>query len=250
MRKLLGKLWRALLLTAAILLVLLGVLFGAMRAALPFANEYRSELEAYISRTLRTPVSIGAMEVEWQGLGPRIRLRDVALIHSNERADSLTLDELFVNLELGPGLFAENLQIADIHLEGVQILLQRNEDGSLSVRGLQTRSGEVDDDSPAVAQDAANLGTFLLFARRIDLLNASILLFDVNTGIDYFFPQANIFVENLDDGHSLYAQMVLPQEIGGHIDVHVELAGSALDPRALRGTSHVRVRDLNLARIV
>ncbi|MEM7292639.1 MAG: DUF3971 domain-containing protein, partial [Pseudomonadota bacterium] len=240
----LQRLWRFLLITAAVLLIVVGLAFGLARVALPFASDYRAELETYIGETLNTPVRIGTMDVEWRGWGPLIRLRDVSLVSGRGDADLLRLEEIFIGLQLGRALFAKDLQIANIYLEGVQIVLQRDAEGAISVRGLRAQ-GEQASNAPE-AENTANILGFLLLAGRIDLFNASVILSDIGSGIEYYFPQATIHAQNEADRHQLFAQVELPSELGGHIGLYIDFTGDLSNPKEIVGTSFVNGRSLNV----
>ena len=145
----LRKLWHGLLLTAAVLLILIGMAFGLVRAVLPFATGYRVEIEELIAQALETPVRIGRMDIDWHGWGPSILLQDVVLTDSGGEIELLRLREIFVRMRLDQALFAGPLQIADIHLDDIQLILQRNRDGSVSVRGMRDNSSRIPSASSA-----------------------------------------------------------------------------------------------------
>jgi uncharacterized protein (TIGR02099 family) len=46
---------------------------------LPHIDDWRTRVEAVASAALKAPVSVGRIEADWQGLHPRLTLRDVAL---------------------------------------------------------------------------------------------------------------------------------------------------------------------------
>ncbi|MEX0607399.1 MAG: hypothetical protein WD138_05155, partial [Halofilum sp. (in: g-proteobacteria)] len=62
--------------TIALSLILTAVLLSAARLALPFAGEYREQVAGYLSDYLEASVTIGRLDVEWHGLGPRLRVED------------------------------------------------------------------------------------------------------------------------------------------------------------------------------
>ena len=239
----LQKFSRSVLIIVAVLLVLVGIAFGIARTFLPLAAGYRAELEQLIGESIGNPVRIGAMDVRWVGWGPEIQLQNVALISAQDGTDLLQLDEVWMGLQLGHALFAGELQIADVQLEGIQILLQRNRDGSVSVRGVRGDNNSATE----VNDNAANALGILLLSRRIDLLDASIVLGDIERGIEYIFPKAYIHIENDGEQHNAYAQIVLPEELGEQIEVHFDFRGEATKPEDWVGTVHVSGSALQLS---
>ncbi|MEM7207426.1 MAG: YhdP family protein [Pseudomonadota bacterium] len=246
MKAFLSKLWHFLLISAAVIVIIVAALFGVARALLPFASDYRAELESYIASQLKTPVRIGEMDVEWHGWEPRIRLGQIALTSADGNIDLLRLRELFIELHLGRALLAENLQIANIQLDGVRVIVQRNLDGSFSLRGL----GGENSATQEAGGDTANLLGFMLLARRIDLLNATIVLSDAGRGIQYVFPNANVSAQNIGDQHRFYAQADLPDSLGERIELFLDFKGDGGDPATLHGRSYISGQSLKLVELL
>ena len=64
----LHKLW----LTLAVVLVLLAVCITVMRYSLPYADNYRHQIEQLISERYNANVRIGSLSAGWQKFGPAL----------------------------------------------------------------------------------------------------------------------------------------------------------------------------------
>ncbi len=125
---------------AAVALVLVGALFGLARSVLPMAASYRVELGHFIEEAIGTPVSIGSLDVGWQGWAPEVILRDVMLTDSSGGSELLQLGEVRVALRPGHVLFASELQIADVQLEGGAVAAGGERTGSRRVHASRSRT--------------------------------------------------------------------------------------------------------------
>jgi uncharacterized protein (TIGR02099 family) len=81
---------------ATIAFFLFGVAVLATRYyLLPHIDDWRTRIEASASSALKAPVTVGHIEADWQGLQPRLTLRDVALRDAGG-GNALTLPEVEV----------------------------------------------------------------------------------------------------------------------------------------------------------
>ena len=62
----------------AITLVTLAVLVSALKYALPYANEYRDNIEALVQKQFNIDISIGQISASWEGNGPALVLESLS----------------------------------------------------------------------------------------------------------------------------------------------------------------------------
>lgn len=75
------KLWQ----TCAIILVLLAVIVSILKYTLPYANDYKGDIETYLHSKFDVSLSIGSISASWQGSGPALVLEDLSF-KDNETA--------------------------------------------------------------------------------------------------------------------------------------------------------------------
>ncbi len=122
---------------------------------LPRLDSWRPQIEQRAGAALGVPVSIGRITVRSGGWVPAFTLEDVRLLDAQGRV-GLALGR--VSAALSPSsIWALELRLAQLHLEGVSLDLRRDATGRLHVAGLPL-GGEARDGG---GDDRAWLDTFL-----------------------------------------------------------------------------------------
>ncbi|WP_371188023.1 YhdP family protein [Thalassotalea maritima] len=117
----------------AILLVLLAVLITSARVLLPYADNFKQDIEAYVNQVYRGDVSIGELSAGWQGFGPTLIVRDVVLSDSEMLA--ITIDEVDVSLDVLFSVKNRQLKIKDLMLHGVEVKIDETQTTTGSEQG-------------------------------------------------------------------------------------------------------------------
>lgn len=214
--------------TVAFVLIGAAVLLTVLRLALPFAADYRAALEDRVADYLDTPVSIGSMEVEWHGLGPRLRLVDLRLEGPPPARRPVHFDEAFVDIGLSPGS-GEGLPvfIRSISLVGLNLEVALDETGQLAMLGERVPVERVIPKGETPPPFVQRIGGWLLSTGRLQLLDASIDLVSAD-GDRSRVSDIDLRLVNDDDRHRAALSMRLPPDWGGSIEAVFDVTGTEL----------------------
>ncbi len=149
-----------------------GLLVGAIRLALPFADLFRPELEAMLTETLGTEVRIGRLELRLAGLVPRLELRDTVLLNPENSRPRLGLAQLWIDLNPTASLRALAPRIESVTLVGARLTIRRLPTGDLAVTGLEGLAG---------GNDPETMG-FFLGKGRFQLVDSDLSWIDEKAG--------------------------------------------------------------------
>lgn len=94
------KLWQ----TCAIILVLLAVIVSILKYTLPYANDYKGDIETYLHSKFDVSLSIGSISASWQGSGPALVLEDLSFKDNETAPISLTIAKTSLELNLWESL--------------------------------------------------------------------------------------------------------------------------------------------------
>jgi uncharacterized protein (TIGR02099 family) len=124
---------------AGVLAILAYFAFGAAVLVtryylLPHIGDWRTTIETTASNALHAPVTIGAIEADWQGLHPRLRLRDVALQDAAGQT-ALALPQVDV-VVAWTTLVAWQARMQSLTILAPQIEIRRMANGFFSVAGF------------------------------------------------------------------------------------------------------------------
>lgn len=116
---------------------------------LPRIEQWRPQIEQRVGAALGQPVRIGAIRVHSSGWVPAFELQDVQLL---DRAGRTALALGQVRVAIAPqSLLAFELRLAQLHVEGVQLDVRRDDQGRIRVAGMDMQAEAAPDDGGAAA---------------------------------------------------------------------------------------------------
>lgn len=147
---------------------LVGVLIlGARYVVLPHIDQWRPQISQYLSSQLGLRIELGAVTADWNGIHPRIALRDVTISSLSGRS-LLALPR--INATLGLSSFIKFRPTFEyLEASGLEVSVRRDVEGQLRLLGrtLDLRPNSDDDGS-------GRLLRWLAQQKRIELHDASI----------------------------------------------------------------------------
>ncbi|WP_133511290.1 YhdP family protein [Candidatus Thiosymbion oneisti] len=170
-----------------------GLLIGAIRLALPFADLFRSELEGMLAEFLGMEVQVGRLEVRLAGLAPRLRLRDTVLLDPRSGRPRLSLPQLWVDLDPIASLGALAPRIESVTLVGARLVVRRLPTGTIVVTGLE----DLTDNDPE-AMD------FFLGHGRFQLVDSDLSWIDEQLGAPPLrLSEVQVHLQNQGERHRI-----------------------------------------------
>ena len=171
---------KALFYFVATCLVLVALVVGVMRLAMPQLPEYRDEIEARLSEAIDGDVRFGRLDARWRLRGPEVLFEDVVI---GERAagytiEPVTIDSVAVGVSFSALALRRAVVIRHVDVRGVTLSAQRDAAGW----SLQGATGAGADDTGAEPEGvAAGTGDASGPADRLPLGNrARVRMQDVN----------------------------------------------------------------------
>ncbi len=214
----------------------IGILIGAVRLALPFADLFRSQVEGLLADTLGLEARVGRFGLRLAGWIPRLTLTDVVLLDPGSGRRQLSLEELRLDLDLASSARELSPQVASLTLVGAHLVVKRRANGSITVAGLEG----METGNPQ-AMD------FFLANGRFLLVDSSVLWVDDRAGA----PPVHLSdVRGRFDNAGARHRVGLVARLFSETDTEVRLAGDLRgapeQPDAWSGDVYVRVRGRSL----
>jgi len=117
----------------AALLILLACWVALGRELMPWVADFRADVEALASKAIGKPLHIGRLEGRWQGFAPVFHAYQVQIGEGSER---LSLEQLELHPDIPASLLARAPRLAYTRLNGLDLKLEQNQDGSWHAAGL------------------------------------------------------------------------------------------------------------------
>lgn len=258
--------WRWLWRAVAFVLIATAVLLTLARLLLPFAGEYRDELEQRVESYLGHPVTIGQLDIDWQGLGPRIRMSDLRVQDVGPEGEAIVFDHAYIRLRpiLRDG--APTLRLDDFSLIGFTLQADMDEQGRIHVLGAEfdpavlgaiAPAGEVavEGAEPSAADDEAGTSGSLeqglerIFSiRRLQIREAALEIRRPD-GEAIRWEDLGLTLVNAGDEHSLAVSVAPPPSVGTRFTASLAFSGRPADYREWRASLYLDARGLSLRRL-
>jgi uncharacterized protein (TIGR02099 family) len=190
---------------------------------LPQVERYQEEVVAALTRAIGLPVSIGALSADWDGLHPRLTVTNVRIAdRSGREALVLPLVEPVVGWAT---LFAGDLRLYSLTVDGPRLTVRRASDGTLSVAGIalgaRAASGGGGGDG--------RLADWILEQREIIVRNAEIEWVDEQRGAPPLALRSLQFrLRNRGELHQIGLSARPPPELGAGLELRLALRGQSV----------------------
>ena len=131
------KLRVCLISTVAVLLIIMAVVFTAVRALLPYATEYVAEIQQVLTEQIGLPVSIDAIDADMSWFTPRLKLINLVVKDEAGVNELLRLDEAIFSLAYIDSLFNLSPVVGEINLVGADLYIERHPDDRWIIQGVE-----------------------------------------------------------------------------------------------------------------
>jgi uncharacterized protein (TIGR02099 family) len=219
-----------------IALVVSGLLVGAIRLVLPFADLFRAHLASALSGLVGLEVRLSGFRVRLAGMTPRITLEDVELVDPRSGSPQLGLMELQLDLDLAASLMELAPRVESLTLVGARLVVKRGEEGTISVAGLDG----INSGNPA-------LMTFFLARGRLLLSDSEIYWIDSRSAAGpLHLVDVRLRLDNRGSHHRMGMLARLHDDADSAIHLAADVKGESDAPHAWSGDLYIRWRSRDL----
>ncbi len=218
-----------------------GVFLALRFWLLPQVEHYQAHVVAALTRAVGLPVSIGALRADWDGLHPRLEVSDLR-IYDRDGREALVLPS--VEPVVGwASLFALDLRLHSLTIEGPRLTVRRGADGALSVAGISLGTGA------GTGSGDGRLTDWILGQREIIIRNAEIEWVDEQRGAPPLALRGLQFrLRNRGEVHQIGLSARPPPELGAGVELRAALVGrSVAVPAAWNGRVYAELGTTDLA---
>ena len=217
----------------AILLVVFAVLISTLRLFLPYAHNYRQNVEDYLNTHYSSNISIGALSMGWRKSGPTLITQDVVLL-SNEHS-KITLDNLEVELDFWRSLRTGKLVTEDFVISGAELEFEQ----SMLVDSAEEMT--IDDADNKVLIDS--LSSILLEQIPRFSIRDSHVLYRTLGGVRAFTINEMSWL-NDDDRHRANGSVIVDGLSSNNLKVLLDFQGQKFD--SLSGQAYLEANEIDI----
>lgn len=183
---------------------------------LPDIEQYHDQITASVSAAIVKPVTIGKIEMDWQGFQPRLDFSDVRFLDAQGQP-ALVLRRINTTVSW-MSLFAAQLRLDSLEIDQPELLIRRDVHGTVFVGGVQlSREGGDNEQSD-----------WLLHQSRIVVRDALIVWVDeFREAPPLVLQKVNVRIESLFSHHRFALRALLPEELASPLDVRGDFHGTS-----------------------
>lgn len=215
------------------------------RVLLPTAGEYRKNIEQWISVSVGQPVSIEALEAEWHGFGPRLKMINVNVFDDKHEKLVTSLKEARVGIDLLGSLLNGQIELEDLTVSGASLSVSHLEDGSIVVQGLSLNRQQV---SPSRRNN--RLLQWMFSQDSIAIEASEFVWRDIVTDKQLQFSNVNLELRNAGSRHQFDGSAALPVSMGRRIAFAFDITGDVLKPRGWSGKGYINGGGLHIDSLI
>jgi uncharacterized protein (TIGR02099 family) len=234
----LRRLLRAAAWAAVGLYFAVGLLVLVVRhAVLPGIEGYRGDIEAALSAAFARPVAIRAIDAQWRGLWPSLRIQGLD-IRDAEGRSALGFDNVEVDLAWS-SLWHLEPRFARLELIAPSLEIRRDAAGRLFVAGL-----EIDP-----AAEGGGFSDWLLVQDRVVIRNAAVTWHDeLRRAPPLVLARLNVDLRNSGNRHRFGLTADPPRQLAARLDIRGDFRGRDLEALAAwRGEAYAELDYADLA---
>ena len=226
------------------LLVFVAISLSLARVSLPYIDDYKSDVEIWISSLIGQQVEIATLDAAWYGMEPQLVLKGVQLL-SDDRMDTLGY---FQQARLGLDLFSSAIdgrfRPGAFTLEGARFVLIRHRNGEISLEGF---------DSPKSSNTSDNnrlLKEWFFGQRLLDVKSSEIVWIDLTRDNQpKIFNDVNLRFRNDGKRHWVDGLVDLPDSLGEHLKISLDVRGDLLSADSWVGNIYLEGEKLNIVEV-
>jgi uncharacterized protein (TIGR02099 family) len=209
------------------LALLIAVLVIVLRYwLLPDIEQYHDRITASLSAAIGSPVTIGQIRGDWQGVHPRLDFSDVRIL-DQQGQPALILDDVNGSISW-MSLLTAQLRLASLEIDRPELLVHRDADRNMFVGGVK------------LAKQGGNndLSDWLLHHNRVVVRDAIIVwVDDTRDAQPLILRGVDLRLENLFSHHRFALHALPPDDLASPLDVRGDFHGDSFDDLAgWRGT--------------
>ncbi|WP_353517383.1 YhdP family protein [Thalassotalea sp. SU-HH00458] len=212
----------------AIFLVIFAVLISALRLFLPYAHNYRQDLQDYINTTYQSDIVIGSLNMGWQSTGPTLQAENVSLLQTE--GSEVFIQAFDINIDFWKSIRFRRLITKDFTLDGVKVLF----DEKMLTDNANSQQ------NTALINSVSEL--FLKQIGRFSVKNSQVIYRKDKSRRTFLINQIDWL--NLGKTHKAHGSVIVDGLTSNNLQVNVDIQGENISD--MKGIIHIDANRLNI----
>ena len=210
---------------AIILITAVGVTL--VRLSLPHINDYRGEVEQWISNNVGYPVKIEQINADWQGWTPFLYLKGITVFDKTGNTIAAALKSAQISFNPYISLLQWEITPFKITVTGPELSVIREHDGSIDFMQHDASTDRT------IQKNKNNIfADWLLLQKSISIEDATIDYIDLNRpGSSLLLTDVNLNFKKSTVRMQIDVSAILPENYGKKLDLMLDIYGNITTPK-------------------
>ena len=225
----------------AVFLVLFAVLISALRLLLPYAQNYRQDVENYINETYDSNLSIGTLSMGWHKIGPVLIANNVQMM--GENPVDFQIESIEVRLDFWKSLLAQQLITDEFILTGALLTFERHFlIGNTSAQPIVPQINAKNQPSNDLAALSELADLFYEQIAKFSLIDSKIVINNGSRQRTFLINKLNWL--NIDNHHLAEADVIVDGLTSNNLKLQLDVKGN--NSQDISGTLFLQGNNLNI----
>gem|GEM_PF-680179 len=209
----------AVLYVCAALLVVIAVFVSIIRWYPNLSDIVEEKIETRLADILNADIVIESLDISRNKLFSEIVAQNVKIIDRQDPDNEWQLRKARLEISLSKSLFTQSLRVKEVSLEGLDLLLQRDESGDMRINQTfllpKNRINQ---------QGGESAGKYS--GVRLRLIDSNLHWVDELTQTNYLFKAIDISIDPTSRGYDVFLSGDLPEVLGQSIRAYLQFEGN------------------------
>lgn len=236
--------WNSLIFVVVSLLVFVAVSLSLARVLLPFIDDYKADVEIWVSDMIGQQVEIATLDAAWYGMEPQLVLKGVQLL-SDDRMETLGyFQQARLGLDILSSAIEGRIRPGAFTLNGARFVIVRHEDGAISLEGFNEPNASSNSDKNRLLEE------WFFKQRLLDVKDSEIVWLDLQKSKKtWLFKDVNLRFRNDGQRHWVDGWVNLPNSLGDRLQVALDVRGDLLSADSWVGNVYLQGEKLNIPEV-
>lgn len=223
---------------AAVVALGMAVVVTIARLMLPGIDQYRPEIEHWLSEFMKQPVAIRSISAQWTGWTPHLELQGIDLLSPVDGRSITSFGGLRFTIDPLTSLLRRTLVPAGLSIAGLELTLTRDANGAITIEGVGAQG--------SISSFRQNAFAYWLQQQpRLDVRSARITWNDRKSLLEpVVFSDVELRIRSDGRQRSISGSTRLPSEVGKAFNFVLEWNGDLLQ-KDWSGDLYTEGRGLN-----
>lgn len=212
--------------TFAAIILISAVCVTLIRLSLPHINDYRENIEQWVSNNVGYPVRIEHIDAAWQGWTPYLYLNGITVLDKSGKTIAAGLKSAQISVNPFISLLQWEIAPLKITVTGPELSVIREQDGSIDFMQHVSAGDRI------IQKNKTNIfAEWLLLQKSISIEDATIDYIDLNRpGSSLLLTDVNLGFKKSSVRMQINASAVLPDNYGKKLDLMLDIYGNVTTP--------------------